>query len=537
MKRISFAKTLFGILFYLSLSFSAFAQLTSSNLPIVVINTEVEIPDEPKVLGKMGIIWNGDGNENKITDPYNHYDGLVGIEIRGQSSQSFDKKSYGIELWDEDQNGIDFGLLGFPEEEDFVFHGPFSDKSLMRNALAYYLASKNMEYAPRIKFFELVLNDAYMGVYLLTERVKRDKYRVDIKKLDPEDISGDKLTGGYILKFDKGLQEEIAWESPILPFPGAGKTRIMFDTPDYDEMVPEQFNYIKGYIDEFEAVLNGSEFKDPSFGYAKYIDVESFIDFSLVNELSRNVDGYRLSSFFYKDRESEGGKIKAGPVWDFNLAFGNANYCNGSNIDGWAWDFNSICPDDYWVIHFWWTKLLEDPVYISKMRDRWIELRKDAFSDEKIMFAIDSMQSEIGEAGVRNFEKWDVLGEYVWPNNFVGETYQEEITYLKTWIQDRLNWMDYQFDVVLALEPEQETGVKIYPNPSSGTFFIQSEEAWKGGEKMEIYSTLGQKIQEVTFAESQKKNRFDILVGNGIYIYQIIEPNGKVILRGKLIVN
>ena len=537
MKRISFDGILLFLIGWVGLSFGSFAQLTSSTLPIVVISTTTEIPDEPKVLGQMGVIWNGDGKTNQITDPYAHYDGLVGIEIRGQSSQSFAKKSYGIELWDTDQDGIDFGLLGFPKEEDFVFHGPYSDKSLMRNALAYYLASKNMDYAPRIKFFELVINDQYMGVYLLTERIKRDKNRVDIKKIDPEDISGDKLTGGYILKFDKGPQEEIAWESPIRPFPGAGKTRIMYHTPDYDEIVPAQFNYIKGYIDEFETVLNGPGFKDPTNGYAKYIDVESFIDFTLINEISRNVDAYRLSSFFYKDRQSEGGKIKAGPVWDFNLAFGNANYCNGSNIDGWGWDFNSICPNDTWVIHFWWNRLLKDPAYISKMSTRWIELRKGAFSDEKILFAIDSMRSEIGVAGDRNFQKWDVLGEYVWPNNFVGQTYEQEITYLKTWVKDRLAWLDYQFDVVLSLEPEPEIGLRIYPNPSSGLIFIESDQPWKGGETIRIYSVLGQLIEEFTFAEGQRKTGIQLNIAKGIYLYQLTEPKGKVIRRGKLIIN
>lgn len=537
MKRNHFQSVILLSLIYSSSVFSAFGQLSNSNLPIVVITTEQEIPDEPKVLGTMGIIWNEDGKLNEIIDPYNHYDGLVGIEIRGQSSQLFDKKSYGIELWDEEQEGIDFELLGFSEEEDFVFHGPFSDKSLMRNALAYYLAGKNMEYAPRIKFFELIINEEYMGVYLLTEKIKRDKNRVDIKKLDPEDVDGDKLTGGYILKFDKGNPEEIAWESPVLPFPGAGKTRIMYDTPDYDEMVPEQFDYIKGYIDEFEEVLQSPSFDDPVDGYAKYIDVESFIDFTLINEIARNVDGYRLSSFFYKDRESEGGKIKAGPVWDFNLAFGNANYCNGSNTDGWAWDFNDICPDDFWVIHFWWQRLLEDPVYITKMGERWNELRTGPFSDEKILFAIDSMQSEIGQAADRNFEKWEVLNEYVWPNNFVGQSYEEEIDYLQTWVQDRLTWMDFQFNVVLSIEPEVEDTIKLFPNPSSGSFNIQTTTPWKGGEILEIFSPIGQKVQSFTFRAGQKKNSIELIGAKGIYIYQVLEQSGRVLKRGKLIIN
>ncbi len=535
MKRISIAKIQL-VLFLVGFSLSAFAQLTISKLPIIVIDTEIAIPDEPKILGKMGIIWNGDGKENKITDAYNHYDGSVGIEIRGQSSQSFAKKSYGLELWDANRDGIDFGLLGFPEEEDFVFHGPFSDKSLMRNALAYYLASKSMAYAPRIKFFELVLNGQYVGVYLLTEKIKRDKNRVNIKKIEPEDISGDKLTGGYILKFDKGDPEEVAWESTTLPFPGCKKTKFLYDTPKFNQIVPEQRAYIKGYIDEFELVLNGSEFKDPANGYAKYINVNSFIDFSLINEVGRNVDGYRLSTFFYKDRTSLGGKLTAGPVWDFNLAFGNADYCDGSKIDGWAWDFNSICPGDNWFIHFWWKRLREDPAYMKKMSGRWLELRKGPFSDEKVMFAIDSMRNEIGDASTRNFQQWKVLGEYVWPNNFVGKTYEEELSYLKKWVQDRMNWMDFQFDVVLAVEPEADLGFKLYPNPSSGIFSIEVAEDWNGSETLTIYSSMGQAVQNYSLPKGSKKLDFDLNAPKGIYLYQITDPIGKVIKQGKLLI-
>lgn len=536
MKLKSTASCLIGLSFWLLLGVQSSAQSFNSSLPIVVISTSEEIPDEPKILGNMGIIWKGDGEINSLEDPYDHYDGLVGIEIRGQSSQTFPKKSYGIELWDENQDGIDFALLGFPKEEDFVFHGPFSDKSLMRNALAYYLAGKSMAYAPRIKFFELIINDQYQGVYLLTEKIKRDKNRVDIKKLDEEDISGDKLTGGYIFKFDKGDPEEIAWESPYLPFNGANPTRIMYDTPDYDEMNPEQFEYIKGFVDEFEEVLAGDNFADPQNGYSKYIDEDTFIDYSLINEIGRNVDGYRLSTFFYKDRESIDGRLKAGPVWDFNLAFGNVNYCDGARTDGWGWDFNSVCPDDFWVIHFWWKRLLQDPKYLAKMTERWQELREGVFSDEKIIFAIDSMQQELAGASERNFDRWEVLDEYVWPNNFVGGTYPGEINYLKDWVLERLAWLDLQFNVVLSLEVEEESRFRLYPNPAEGGFFVESELPWIGDETLQIFNSMGQEVNQFILLPGQKKNYFELNTLPGLYFYSIENARGIPLKRGKILV-
>lgn len=537
MKRISSARLILVLIGFLAFPIQIFAQLTNSKLPLVVIKTDQQIVDEPKIIGQMKVFWNGDGEINSITDPLPHYDGFVGIEIRGQSSQMFPKKGYGIELWNENEEGIDFGLLGFPEEEDFVFHGPYSDKSLMRNALAYYLASKNMDYAPRIKFFELIVNDQYVGVYLLTEKIKRDAARVNIKKIDPVDVSGDKLTGGYIMKFDKGDVEEIAWESSIPAFPGAPKIQFLYDTPKFDEIVPEQLTYIKSFLSDFETVLNGNNFSDPTNGYPKYIDPDTFIDFTLINEISRNVDGYRISTFFYKDRNSIDGRIKAGPVWDFNLGFGNANYCDGGETEGWAWDFNSVCPSDNWVIPFWWKRLLQDPAYTNRMGDRWRELRKGAFSNEKIMFAIDSMRTEIGDAGQRNFQQWPVLNTYVWPNNFIGGNYQSEITFLKTWIEDRLAWMDFQFDVILASEERPETGFKIYPNPSLGNFFLESSINWKGGEILKIYNNLGQEIHHFILPAGVRKTNFEISSSPGIYFYQLLQPNGEEISRGKLLIH
>ena len=415
--------------------------LPENKLPQVNINTNGgTIVDEPKIEAQMTI------TENETLD----FVGKIGIEIRGSSSQMFPKKQFGFEIWDAANEGINASLLGFPEEEDWILYAPYSDKALVRNVLIYDLARDIGRYASRVKFVDVSINGTYNGLYVLMEKLKRDSNRIDLNKLKPDEISGEDLTGGYILKIDKtdGLDEmlytdENSITSTYSPNHANSGQKIYFnyDTPKAEDIVVEQKDYISNYMHEFEDVLAGDDFSDPVNGYAKYIDADSFIDFFLLNELSNNVDGYRLSTWLTKDKN---GKLNMGPIWDFNIAFGNVNYCGGSETNVWAYKFNSRCPGDFWQIPFWWDRLLEDPAFVANLKNRWQQLRGSAFSNGAIMSKIDGYVDTLTFAGAidNNFEKWPVLGEYVWPNNYVGNTFAEEINYLKNWINSRLSWLD-----------------------------------------------------------------------------------------------
>lgn len=415
---------------------------TSSNLPIVVINTEGKtILDEPKINAFMGIIFKGDGIINYLTDPFNNYEGRIGIEIRGSSSQQFPKKQYGFETWDDDGEDMDVSLLGFPEESDWILSAPYSDKTLLRNVLTYKIANDLGRYASRTKFCELVLNGEYMGVYILMEKIKRDKNRVNIKKLEAEDIAGDKLTGGYIIKIDK--QEGTVtggWNSPSWNYNnGNRKVYYQYEYPSGDDLTSEQVNYIQSYILNFETVTFSNQYDKPFGGYFDFIDIDSFIDFYIINEISKNVDGYRLSTFLYKNRQSEGGKLKLGPVWDFNLAYGNANYDDGWKTEGWEvfYDNNS-----YWRTPFWAMKLMDNSIFKNRFAKRWNELRSTVLSSNYLNTFIDSTTSDFEQARIRNFERWDVLDSLIWPNFYIGKTYEDEINYLKNWLNNRIKWID-----------------------------------------------------------------------------------------------
>jgi hypothetical protein len=219
------------------------------------------------------------------------------------------------------------------------------------------------------------------------------------------------------------------------------KIHFLYDYPDAEDITPEQRTYISTYVTDFEDALAADTFADPSMGYQSFIDTNSFIDFFLLNELSNNVDGYRLSTFMHKDKN---GKLKMGPIWDFNLAFGNADYCGGGETNVWAYRFNERCSDDFWQIPFWWNRLLEDPVFVDQLKNRWNSLRGSVFSDGFVQAKIDGYIDTLTKAGSidANFMKWPILGTYVWPNNFVGTSYFEEKNYLKDWISDRLTWLD-----------------------------------------------------------------------------------------------
>ncbi len=293
--------------------------MESSNLPILVIDTQDQfIPDEPKIVATIKIIDNGKGTRNHITDAPT-YVGKIGIEQRGATSRIlFPKKPYGFELRDTSGlKGVSASILGLPSEEDWVLNATYNDKTLIREVLTYDLyRSFSPYYTPRYKFCEVTLNGQYYGIYILFEKIKRDKNRVDISKLEPKDSTGNDLTGGYILKIDK-TEGNVSrqWISPY-PSPVSPQftTPIQVDYPKVDDLTESQFAYIKKYVTDFEDVLKSDNFRDSLQGYAKYIDVDSWVDYLIINEVSHNVDAYRLSTFFYKNKDSKGGKLTIGPI-------------------------------------------------------------------------------------------------------------------------------------------------------------------------------------------------------------------------------
>ena len=526
-----------------TLSGIAQVEFSSSNLPIMIINTLGQnIPDETKITAEMGLIYNGPAQRNSLDDPFNAYDGFIGIETRGSSSQSFPKKSYGIETRDAAGENNNVPLLGMPEENDWVLHGPFSDKSLIRNALAYKIGELLMDYSPRTRFVELVINNNYWGLYLLTEKIKRDKNRVAISKLNADENTGDELTGGYILKFDKATASpdnvELHFSSNYPPnVQGARKTEFLYHYPAPDDITNQQKAYIKSFVDEFEQVLKSTNFKDQEDGYRKYIDVSTFIRFLFVNEISKNVDGYRLSSYLYKDKDSEDTRLKMGPVWDFNLGFGNANYCEGGNRNGWAYDFNRFCPNDFWVIHFWWDRFLEDEAFIETLISDWKSLRTDVLSNERLLTCIDSMATELEEAQVRNFQRWPVLSEWIWPNNFIGNSYNAEITFLKDWLIDRLEWLDTAVDNLNAPTPASRFPPKVYPNPANREIVVEYFAGDTEVVTFQFYNSNGQLIQNwnnLDHSFGVNKFTWENNLASGIYFYRILigeryDQTGKVI--------
>jgi CotH kinase protein/Secretion system C-terminal sorting domain len=529
-------KKIYLPVFFLLLGITLSAQtLTSSNLPIIVINTNGQtIVDEPKIMADMGIIFNGSARNN-ITDPYNHYNGKVGIEIRGQSSQQFPMKSYSIELWNSAGASVDQALFGLPKESDWVLYAPYTDKTLMRNFLAYTMSREMGHWAANTRFVELVVNGDYKGIYVFMEKIKRNSGRVNISKINTTDISGDALTGGYIFAIDK---EPDAWYSSYRPADATRNQRIQFSftTPKLTAIVPAQAAYIKSYIDSFENTLASAQFKEGATGWRKFADEQSFIDYFIVNEVSRNVDGYRLSTYMYKDRQSKGGKIIAGPVWDYDLAFRNANYCAGSNTDGWAVDFNKTCPQDFWQIPFWWQRFMEDENYRSKLRCRWKELRQNSLNLARVNFLIDSVVNLTAEARQRHFTRWPVLGQYIWPNpQPIATTYNDEINFLKTWLNDRLTWIDNHIpnDGLCYDYPKnvkESVMIQGMPNPVKNNYQLEIRSRIAQAIFINVTDFSGRLVYNETKNIEAGYNRFSINMGSwspGIYMLQLTAASGE----------
>ncbi len=420
----------------------------SSNLPIIVITTGGDtIPEDHKITAAMGIVDNGPGILNHPSDAFNDFSGPIGIRIRGNTSNYLSpKKSFNVELQDDFGADLDAPILGMPQESDWILLANYFDKSLMNNTLTYHLARAMGNYAPRQRNVEVMLNGEYLGVYALVEKIKRDGDRVNIAKLQPYEISGNDVTGGYLLRVDWFNGSGNGFISPYPPAVSdlGQQTYFEYRYPKPEDIVPEQMDYIQAYVDSFETALAGPDFTDPVAGWRTYADQASFVDMFLINELSRNVDGYRLSSYLYKDKASNGGKLHDGPAWDYDIAWGNASYCHGDSTWGWAYEFGDVCPEHPAQVPFWWSRFMEDSGFVEAVRCRWDELRDNVLSPAYVAAYCDSVATILGEgAQQRNFTAWPILGVPVWANpEPVPLTYAGEVQELKDFMNARWAWMD-----------------------------------------------------------------------------------------------
>lgn len=398
--------------------FASFTFAQTYDLPIVFIDTKNKCLDQnvtEKIPATMSVL---DAATNNVADSAKgtHYD--IGIKVRGQSSAKFPKPGYSVEVRDEKGEGMDVSMFGLPPGDDWVFHGPYVDKSLMRNALAHWLFRQAGHYSPRSRHFDLYINGVYRGVYVLLEKIKRGKYRVNVSKLKETDVAGDSVTGGYIWAFDKtgtntgGMgMEDINKEG----FSTADGLNVIMHYPKKENLQTQQQAYLKKYLEDLENLFKNG--KNGS-GYENYVDMTSALDYVLHEEVTNNSDSYWCSFFLHKPKDSKGGKVTLGPAWDFNLAMSNGGGMGSTTTDGWQIEnpqkqgqggmmmMGGGLKAPNWLIGMW-----KDSHYQSELKKRWAELRSGVWHTKTMDVYLDSMKAYLTKAADRNFKRWPNLGQ------------------------------------------------------------------------------------------------------------------------------
>lgn len=516
--------------------------LDSSELPIVMINTLNQIiPNDVKVNCRMDIKYNGFGNITHINDSANIYSGNIGIEVRGATSAGYPQKPYSIETRDSVWANKDVSILGMPAENDWVLLSNYNDRSLIRNALAFKLFGDLGHYSPRARLCEVLIDSSYRGIYLIGEKIKRDPNRVSIGKLTSLETSGDALTGGYILQ-QNIWDNNNSFQSNFSPIDHPGfDVHFMYEYPDPDSIVPAQKSYIASYIDSLETALYSADFADPVNGYRKYLSTTSFIDYLLVNELSRNADGFKKSVFFNKDQYSRGGKLKAGPVWDFDWAWKNLNGCAlYQNTDGSGWaHLNNDCPTDNYGTGYY-VRMMQDSTFNNELRCRYEECRRTIFDTANLFHYIDSVRALVHNAQDRHFRKWALLG-YSGPAPEMGAiaaTYDAELDTMKAWISMRLAWLDenvpgHCIPAGVALASDVRGVLQCYPNPSHGTITFSGDFDGELPMQLTVCDATGRAVERINVYD-KKMHLILPMQRQGVFGYRLSDANG-ILAQGKFI--
>ena len=499
------------LVFFLFIQFSTFAQsITQTFLPILQINTQgASIVDEPKIPVKITLYDRGSGL-NQLSDPP-IYRFWAGIEFRGSSSQGdwyflpgLVKKPYGFEIWTDSvaMKATNIPLVQLPAESDWVLNASYNDRTFLRDVLAQQLAGQMGLQHSNTRYVEVILNDAYQGVYVLMEKIKQGGNRLDIADLTPTDNTGDELTGGYLVKVDKtsGATSR-SWNSSYVSGKGTNKTLYQIEYPKTENITSQQFTYIKNFLNTFEKSLQEENPLKATTTYRSMMDMPSFVNYFLLNELTRNVDGYRLSTYFYKEKDSKGGKLTMGPAWDYNLAFGNADYYDGYLPQGWVYNKLEMSTQgiaDSFQTPFWWGKLMRDSVFVNSVKRRWNTLRKTTLNPQRIFKFMDSTQVVLKDPLQRNFGRFPLYGKKVWPNYFVGNNANEELFWMENWITARIAWLDAainSLDATLVLGVNEEVSIRAYPNPMRDEIKLEFPLKQETNLRVEVYDLAGRSLQ------------------------------------------
>ena len=373
-----------------------------TGLPIIYLNTNSLAIDSKEEYREGLVSIYGGRNFNNLLD--------TEMKIRGRGNSTWyfhPKKAFQLKFSDKTE------MLEMPEDKKWIFLAEHSDKTLIRNKIAFEMGYlSNLDWTPQSHFAEVFINNEYNGTYNISQKVEESDYRV---------VLGDT---GYLLEIDQ-LER---MESDDVYF---YSNDFLINIKEPEVVVnSSEYNYAKELITEFETALKGNQFKDPTNGYAKYINIDSFIDWYLISEITKNQDSKSWSSIFLN--VIPGGKIKMGPLWDFDLAFGNVNY--------------SECeyPEGFWVKdNAWYSRLFEDPAFVAKVKDRFTYFKEN---QNLILEKMDFYAKQLQFAQNENDVKWDIIGNYAWPNPVVYDTYNEEVEHLKDWYTKRMNWLENAYN-------------------------------------------------------------------------------------------
>ena len=392
-------------------------KFSDTSIPALYITTNSNIAIQSKTTYVGGYLKIKD----KITGD-SLYGGVIEIRGRGNSTWNLPKKPYKIKL------SKKASLLGMNESKQWVLLANYADKSLLRNKVGFELSRRiGLTYTPASKFVDVILNGKYNGNYELTEQIDVDKKKVNIAEQSTASTILPDISGGYLVEIDGFANTEAVF------FNTPRRMAVSVHYPESDEINQEQRNYIAAYLRNFEDRLFSNEFDNPIIGYKQYFDVDSYINYYLVNEIMGNPDLF-WSTYMYKNRNND--LIYTGPVWDFDIAANNDTRIGDS--------VNKLMLDAAHQPKQWINRLMLDRVFRNKVRKRWNEIYNDKLNT--IIPFIDILSAQMTASQQKNFIKWPILNEKVYLNLQISGSYIGEVNYLKSYLTSRISWLNTQFN-------------------------------------------------------------------------------------------